>query len=69
MRHAPDRCARCGPHAEDHTDPRAGALHAVQGLFAGEGLSVQTVSLGCTAAAKDFSERSTVNVVARRKMI
>ena len=23
MRHAPDRCARCGPQAEDDTDPRA----------------------------------------------
>jgi hypothetical protein len=56
LRHAPDRCSRCGPQTEDNSDPRAGAVHAVQGLLAGAGLCVQEEPLGCSEAPEDFSE-------------
>jgi hypothetical protein len=61
----PDRWARCGPQTEDNTDPRVGAVPAVQGLFAGAWLYVQK-PLGCPASAEDFGERPAVNLVAGR---
>jgi hypothetical protein len=60
------RCARCGPQAEGDTDPLSGAIHAVQGLLAGERLCVQKEPLGGTAAPEDFGERAAFQVVAGR---
>jgi hypothetical protein len=51
-----DRRARRGPQAEDNTDPRDGALHAVQGLLASARLSVQAIPLSCPADPENFRE-------------
>ena len=68
------KCLGCDTHqtvplnivrrAEGDAHPRTGALHALQGLLAGPGLSLQAQPSGGAAADQDFGERSAVNVVA-----
>ena len=54
------RCLGCDTHQtvgaapEDDADPRAGALHALQGLLRGAGLSVQAEPSGCAPAHQNF---------------
>jgi hypothetical protein len=66
LRYVPDRCARCSPQTEDNTDLRVGAVHALQGLFAGAGLCAQEEPIGRPAATEDFRERPAFDVVAGR---
>ena len=67
------RCLGCDTHqtvalditaTEDDADRRAGALHAVQGLFGGARPSVQAELSDGAPAERDFGERSAVALVA-----
>ena len=65
----PAHCrARHRAATEGNADPRAGALHAVQGLLAGARLSVQAEPSCRAALHQDFGERSAIDVVARGPM-
>ena len=50
--------------AEDDADPRAGTVHALQGLLGGARLSLQAQPSGRVADHEDFGERSAIDVVA-----
>ena len=63
-RRRPDGCAGYRPQAQDYTDPRAGTLHALQGLLAGAALPVQAQSSRRVAADEDIGERSGFVLVA-----
>ena len=73
------RCLGCDTHQTVALDvlrrPKATPIHerlsatCVQGLFASEGLSVQTKPFGSPANAEDFCERSAVYVVAGRTVM
>jgi hypothetical protein len=73
------RCLGCDTHqtvaaeyrppAEDNPDPRAGTLHALQGLLAGARLSVQAQPSSGAAADQDFRRRPSVNMVGGRAVI
>ena len=59
LRHAPDRCARHRAATEGHAHPRARAIHAMPGLFAGSRLSLQAQPSGRAAGNEDFGPPST----------
>lgn len=64
LRHPSNGATKHRPASEGDAHPRTGTLHALQGLLAGPGLSLQAQSSRRAADNEDFGERSTVNVVA-----
>ena len=56
LRHAPNCGARQRATAKDHAHPRARALHALPGTFAGARLSLQAQPSGRASAHEDFGE-------------
>jgi hypothetical protein len=56
LRYAPDGCADCRPSTEDDAHPRTGTLHAMQGLLAGSGLSVQAQPSGGAASDENMCQ-------------
>jgi hypothetical protein len=64
LRHPSERRPRHRAAAQDDDDPRAGAVHAVQGLLAGAGLCLQAQPSGRAQADQDYGKRSAVVLVA-----
>src|SRR4051812_4165766 len=64
LQYAPDRSAEHRPQAEGDADPRAGALHEMQGLLAASRSPVQTQPFGRAAADEDFSRFPAIDMVA-----
>src|SRR5258707_1269176 len=64
LQHALDRRARHRAPTEGDAGPRAGAIHALQGMLRSPGLSLQAEPSGRAAHHQGHGERSGIDVVA-----